>query len=74
MGNPRWAAAVKILKRLLTRRHISKTANPDEAVRIVDIAESTNNMGTDSFLWFDEVLLKERNQRVAVSSIKCLLA
>src|ERR1035438_1662778 len=74
VGNPRRAAAVEILKRLLTRRHIPKTANPDEAVRVVDIAESANDMGTNSFLWLDEVFLEERNQVLALSSINCVLA
>src|SRR6478752_2646258 len=46
--------AIKISQRFSTRCHITKTSEPNEAIRTVKISKLTDDLYSDRFLWFDK--------------------
>ena len=61
--------AVKSGKRGLSRRHIGKPTDPDEAIGIVEITERADDIRAECLLWCNEVLFEKRNQRIALTSV-----
>jgi hypothetical protein len=58
-------SAVERLQGVLAGGHVGEGPDPDEPVRVIDIAELPEDPTADSVLALDEVLVEQRDQVVA---------
>src|ERR1041384_4487689 len=66
-------ATVKSLQRSCSRRHVRKTAQADEAVGAVAIAELSDDAYSLCFLALDEVIVEDVDQRISSSGMQRVL-
>ena len=67
-------SAIKRLQGLSARRHISKAADPDEAIRIIQIAKLSDERYAERFLAFDKFPFEKLDQDVAHARSQSVLA
>src|SRR4030095_12443461 len=65
--------AVKISQRFCTRGHITKTSEPNEAVRTIKISKLTDDFYPQCLLAFDEFPVKEINQNITFPRVQGVL-
>ena len=53
--------------------HIAKAAYPHEAIRVIQVAEGAQDVGSVLVLRLNETLLKERNQGIALAAVERVL-
>src|SRR5262245_56839655 len=58
-------SAVKFLELTSTRFHVSKPAQPDKAIRIIQVAKLSDHRHAGYFLTFDKVPFEKRDQHFA---------
>src|SRR5258707_4707427 len=73
MGPPGSAVQVEVAERLLPRRHVGKAAQPDEAIRITEIAELPDDPHACGFLSFHEFPVEQLDESVAGPGIERVL-
>src|SRR6266480_29959 len=56
--------AVKISQRFCARGHITKTSEPNKAIRIINVSKLSDDLYSDRLLRFDKFPLKEINQSI----------
>src|ERR1700761_8736380 len=61
------------LQRSVPMWHVLETAQPYETIRILQVAESTEYMCTNSFLRFDEFAFEEADQLLAAAPAQSIL-
>jgi hypothetical protein len=66
--------AVKILERFCPRRHVGKTPEPNESVRIIEIAELADDFHPDSLLRLHEFPIEQIDQYVPFSGVQSVLS
>src|SRR6185369_13008583 len=59
---------------MLPRLHVAEAAQPDEAIRIVEIAVLTDDAHADRLLPFDEVIVEDVHEHVALAWMQRVLA
>src|SRR5262245_31685798 len=64
---------IKFFELTCARDHIGKPPQPDEAIRIIEIAKLSDHGHAGRFLSFDEVPFKERNQHFASAGHESVL-
>src|SRR6266487_370301 len=72
MRLPDWPT-IKLLQRSCARRHVGEAAKPDEAIRIVHVAEGPDDRHACGFLALNEFLLEKSDQHVAHASLEGVL-
>jgi hypothetical protein len=65
--------SVGLGERLLPQRHVGKAAQPDEAVRITEVAELTDDPHACGFLRFHELPVEQLDESVAGPGIERVL-
>src|SRR5262245_6337167 len=73
MGPPGSAVQVEVGERLLPRRHVGIAAQPDEAVRITEVAELPDDPHARGFLRFHEFPVEQLDESVAGPGIERVL-
>src|SRR4030095_4882173 len=66
-------ATIKFFQLTSARFHVSKPAQPDEAIRIVQVAKLSDHGHTGRFLTFDEDLFEKRDQHFAAAGHESVL-
>src|SRR5882762_8817922 len=51
-----------------------KTAHPDKAIGVFQVAEWTENRHADRFLWLDELVFEERDESRSCTSVQGVLS
>src|SRR5262249_42968111 len=65
---------IKFFELTCTRGHIAKPAQPDETIRIFQIAKLADHDHARRFLSFDELFFEKRDQHFASAGHKSVLA
>src|SRR5262245_44068198 len=73
MGTPGSAMNVEIGERFLPQRHVGKAAQPDEAVRITEVAKLPDDPHACRFLRFHEFAVEQLDESVAGPGIERVL-
>src|SRR5262245_64126004 len=66
-------SAVKFLELTSTRFHVSKPAQPDEAIRIIQVAKLSDHGHAGRFLALNETLFEKRDERFASAGHESVL-
>jgi len=66
-------ATVKLLELTRARGHIGKPTQPDEAIRIIQVAKLSYHNHAGRFLTFDEVPFEKRNKHFASAGHETVL-
>src|SRR5262249_18674724 len=66
-------ATIKFFQLTRTRGHIAKPTQPDEAIRIIQVAKLSDHCHASRFLTLDEVLFKKRDQHFASAGHESVL-
>jgi hypothetical protein len=66
--------AVEALERPFARSHVAEAAQPDEAVRIVEISELAEQVHAKLLLALDELTIEKLDQRLAAAGTERIAA
>jgi hypothetical protein len=67
-------AAVEGAQRLRTRGHVGESAQPDEAVRVVQVAKAAEDGHAQRLLRLDELALEQVDQHISLARVQRVLA
>ncbi|WP_347600804.1 hypothetical protein [Acrocarpospora sp. B8E8] len=66
-------SGVEATQRLCPARHVVESAQPDEAVGVVQVPELPQDRHTDGLLGFDELAVEQVDKHVALTGVQRVL-